>query len=139
MTIGFQVTGGSSGIGKAVAIEVAKRGAKVTLLARNQVKCHDVFVRKAYKWKCFTKNLETYNFVHIEDFFFVQYYGFSLTLPILYNFILGSLNWRTIIIVVGENYAKFNVTNYVVFHYTLMSSYLYTLSYSIVWQKPKQM
>jgi 3-dehydrosphinganine reductase len=32
-----QITGGSSGIGKAVAIEVVKRGASVTLLARDEV------------------------------------------------------------------------------------------------------
>ncbi len=35
------VTGGSSGIGKAVAIEVVKRGANVTLVARNQLKLSD--------------------------------------------------------------------------------------------------
>ena len=35
----FQVTGGSSGIGKEVAIEAVKRGANVTLLARNEVMC----------------------------------------------------------------------------------------------------
>ena len=33
----WQITGGSSGIGKAVASEAAKRGAHITLLARNQV------------------------------------------------------------------------------------------------------
>ena len=33
----FQVTGGSSGIGKAVAIKSAKLGANVTILARNKV------------------------------------------------------------------------------------------------------
>jgi len=33
----LQITGGSSGIGKAIAVEVAKKGANVTLLARNQV------------------------------------------------------------------------------------------------------
>lgn len=37
---GLQVTGGSSGIGKAIAAEVVKRGASVTLLARSQVKQH---------------------------------------------------------------------------------------------------
>lgn len=36
----FQVTGGSSGIGKAIAVEAAKRGASITLLARNQVSCN---------------------------------------------------------------------------------------------------
>lgn len=32
------VTGGSSGIGKAVALEAARRGASVTLLARNKAR-----------------------------------------------------------------------------------------------------
>lgn len=31
----WQVTGGSSGIGKSVAIEAAKRGANVTIIARD--------------------------------------------------------------------------------------------------------
>lgn len=31
----FQITGGSLGIGKCIAIEAAKRGAHVTLVARN--------------------------------------------------------------------------------------------------------
>lgn len=34
----FQVTGGSSGIGKAVAIKLAKCGANITILARNMVR-----------------------------------------------------------------------------------------------------
>ncbi|GLG95616.1 Dehydrogenase/reductase SDR family protein 7-like [Gryllus bimaculatus] len=34
------ITGGSSGIGKAVAIEVARMGANVTLIARNEEKLH---------------------------------------------------------------------------------------------------
>lgn len=33
-----QVTGGSSGIGKAVALEAVRRGASVTLLARNEAR-----------------------------------------------------------------------------------------------------
>lgn len=32
----FQVTGGSSGIGKCIAIEAAKIGANVTIVARNK-------------------------------------------------------------------------------------------------------
>lgn len=32
------VTGGSSGIGKAVALEAVRRGASVTLLARNEAR-----------------------------------------------------------------------------------------------------
>jgi len=32
-----QITGGSSGIGRALALEVVKRGASVTLLARDEV------------------------------------------------------------------------------------------------------
>ena len=36
----FQVTGGSSGIGKAVAIKLAKCGANITILARNMVSMH---------------------------------------------------------------------------------------------------
>lgn len=35
----FQITGGSSGIGKEIAIEAVKHGANVTLLARNEVVC----------------------------------------------------------------------------------------------------
>ena len=38
----LQITGGSSGIGKAIAVEVAKRGANVTLIARNQVRLSSV-------------------------------------------------------------------------------------------------
>lgn len=34
----FQVTGGSSGIGKALAIKLAKCGANVTIIARNMVR-----------------------------------------------------------------------------------------------------
>ena len=34
----LQVTGGSSGIGKALAVGAAKLGANVTILARNKVK-----------------------------------------------------------------------------------------------------
>ena len=34
----LQVTGGSSGIGKALAVGVVKLGANVTILARNKVK-----------------------------------------------------------------------------------------------------
>lgn len=37
-----QITGGSSGIGKAVAVEVIKRGASITLIARDEV-CGIVF------------------------------------------------------------------------------------------------
>lgn len=37
MIVLVQITGGSSGIGKAVAVEVVKRGASVTLLARDEV------------------------------------------------------------------------------------------------------
>lgn len=33
----FQITGGSSGIGKALAIEAVKNGANVTIMARNEV------------------------------------------------------------------------------------------------------
>ena len=33
-----QVTGGSSGIGKSLAIQAAQRGANVTIMARNKVK-----------------------------------------------------------------------------------------------------
>ncbi|XP_071091852.1 3-dehydrosphinganine reductase-like [Haliotis cracherodii] len=35
------ITGGSSGIGKALAIEVAKRGANISLLARNQIRLQE--------------------------------------------------------------------------------------------------
>lgn len=53
------VTGGSSGIGKEVAIEAVKRGANVTLLARNEVKLREAkevietFIQDATKQKVF--------------------------------------------------------------------------------------
>lgn len=37
----FQITGGSSGIGKALAIEAVKNGANVTIMARNEVICFE--------------------------------------------------------------------------------------------------
>ena len=39
----FQVTGGSSGIGKALAIKLAQCGANVTVLARNMVRICKLF------------------------------------------------------------------------------------------------
>ena len=39
----FQVTGGSSGIGKALAIKLAQCGANVTVLARNMVRISKLF------------------------------------------------------------------------------------------------
>lgn len=37
----LQITGGSSGIGKALAIEAVKNGANVTIMARNEVICFE--------------------------------------------------------------------------------------------------
>ena len=38
----FQITGGSSGIGKALALEAARQGASVTIMARNMVRSYDL-------------------------------------------------------------------------------------------------
>lgn len=38
----LQITGGSSGIGRSIAIEAAARGANVTIIARNQSKLNAV-------------------------------------------------------------------------------------------------
>lgn len=38
MILPFQITGGSSGIGKSLAVEAVQRGANVTLIARDEQK-----------------------------------------------------------------------------------------------------
>ena len=44
----LQVTGGSSGIGKALAVGAVKLGANVTILARNKVKMVHDQITKAH-------------------------------------------------------------------------------------------
>ena len=40
----MQITGGSSGIGQALAVAAGKRGANVTLLARDEVRHFMIFL-----------------------------------------------------------------------------------------------
>jgi len=50
----FQVTGGSSGIGKCIALEAAKIGANVTIVARNENRLRSAL--EEIKGKCSDKN-----------------------------------------------------------------------------------
>ena len=47
----YLITGASSGVGRALAIEISKRGGQVVLVARNEEKLNETLEQMEYKEK----------------------------------------------------------------------------------------